>query len=257
MKPHEKTHYDYLSVIGRTHATAYDYKDRRWNQYYFLTYSHIVDRMIGNMRGTVLDVGTSHGNWLSFLKRKGFSQFLGVELDPERARLAKQCGYHEVYNCDAANIPHPSATIDVALSNDVFVHILRIEDKIAVLKEVERLLKPNGIFIFNHTVSNAFNYDGYHVQEYCSFLSLHELTALVVNNTSLQISDIKPTYYNFRNSRPSLLTRLARRFIQVPFAVKLLFYLDYLNARDLPLEDSDTVYIKVKKRDGNVPVASG
>jgi len=247
----EKTHHDYLSVIGGTHATAGDYKNKRWSQYYHSTYTHIVDRMIGDRSGTVLDVGTSHGHWLPFLKQKGFSVLLGVELDPERAKLAKQSGYHEVYACDAAQIPHPSETIDVAISNDVFVHILRIEDKIAVLREVERLLKPGGIFILNHPMSKAFNFKGYHVHEYCSFLSLHELVTLVLNNTDFLISDMKPTYYHFRDSRPGFLARWARHFIEVPLAVKLLFYLDYLNARNLPLEDSDVVYVKLIKRNSD------
>lgn len=254
MDPVEKTHRDYLSVIGGTHATPGDYKNRRWNQYYHLTYTHIVDRMIGDRVGTVLDVGTSHGHWLPFLKQKGFTVLLGVELDPERAKLAKQSGYHEVYACDAAQIPHPSETIDVAISNDVFVHILRIKDKISVLREVERLLKPGGIFILNHPMSRAFNFKGYHVHEYCSFLSLQEFITLILNNTGLSITDIKPTYYHFRNSRPGFIARWARHFIAIPFVIRFLFYLDYLNARDLPLEDSDVVYVKLVKRTGETVV---
>ncbi len=250
MEPVEKTHNDYVSIIGTTHATSRDYKGKRWNQYFHLTYTHVVDRMIGDQKGTVLDVGTSHGHWLPFLKQKGFSVFLGVELDPERAKLAKQAGYHEVYACDAAQIPHPSETIDVAVSNDVFVHILRIKDKIAVLREVERLLKPGGIFVLNHAMSRAFNFEGYHVHEYCSFLSLHELIALILSNTSFLISDIKPTYYQFRNSRQGFVARWIKHFIEIPLAVRLLFYLDYLNCRDLPLEDSDVVYVKLTKRGG-------
>jgi SAM-dependent methyltransferase len=247
VKQNEKTHYDYLPIIGGTHATAATHVEEKWNQYYHLTYTHVVGRMIGDRKGVVLDVGTSHGHWLPFLKQKGFSVFLGVEVDPQRAKLAKQAGYHEVYACDAAQIPHPSETVDVAISTDVFVHILRIKDKVAVLQEVERLLKPGGVFILNHPMSKAFGFKGYHVLEHCSFLSLHEFITLIRDNTSLLISDIKPTYYKFRNSRGGFVARWVRYLIRMPLAVRLLFYLDYLNARDISLEDSDAVYVKLVK----------
>lgn len=243
----EKTEHDYVSIIGTTHATARDYHGKRWNDYYHLTYTHIVDRMIGNRKGTVLDVGTSHGHWFPFLKQKGFDMLLGVELDPERAKLAKEAGYDKVYACDATEIPHPSETVDVAVSNDVFVHILRIEDKIAALREVERLLKPGGIFILNHAMSKAFNFDGYHVHEYCSFLSLHEFITLITNHTNFAISDMKPTYYNFRNTKQGFVGRWVRHFIQLPFAIRFLFLSDYFHCRDLSLEDSDVVYMKLIK----------
>jgi ubiquinone/menaquinone biosynthesis C-methylase UbiE len=213
-----------------------------------MTYTHVVDRMMGGQRGAVLDVGTSYGDWLSFLKQKGFSLILGVELHAERAKLAQEAGYDEVYQCDAAKIPRPSESVDVAISNDVFVHILRISDKIAVLQEVERLLKPGGIFILNHPISRAFNLESYQVREDCSFLSLHEFIALVLNNTGFTLVDLKPTYYQFRGSKAGFTTRQARKHIQLPLAVRLLFWLDYLNARNLSLEDSDVVYLKLLKK---------
>ena len=249
MNPTEKTHYDYLPIIGGTHFTTITHSDKQWNQYYALCERHAVDTMIGRVKGgIVLDVGSSYGHWFSFLKHKGFDTILGVELDPQRAKIAQEAGYTQVFNCDASQIPYPSNTIDVAVSNDVFVHILRIEDKIAVLKEIERLLKPGGMFILNHAMSPAFGFRQYHVQEYCSFLTLHEFIALVLENTTMRISDIKPTYYNFRNPEPPRITQFLRRYITLPLIPKLLFFADYLRARDLSLEDSDYVYIKAIKK---------
>ena len=88
----------------------------------------------------MLDIGTSHGNWLPLLRQFGFSTVLGVEVDAGRAEEARQAGYDDVYNCDARSVPRPAESIDVAVSNDVFVHILRGEDKAAVVPETERLL---------------------------------------------------------------------------------------------------------------------
>ena len=89
MDLNKKTHRDYQAIIGGTAASSRNYLEKRWNQYYFKTYRHVVSRMIGGPENcvgkTVLDVGTSHGNWYSFLKGQGFAELLGVELDPERA----------------------------------------------------------------------------------------------------------------------------------------------------------------------------
>jgi ubiquinone/menaquinone biosynthesis C-methylase UbiE len=101
--------------------------------------------------------------------KKEFHPILGVELDPQRAQQAKESGYDQVYNCDAVKIPLPDNSMDLSVSNDMFVHILELEHKIAVLKEMERVLKPGGIFILNHPMSRAFGFKDYHVQEYFSF----------------------------------------------------------------------------------------
>ena len=145
MDPSKKTHHDHLDRIGNTAATAVGYLEKRWNKYYLRTEQKTVSNLLKdeiNPESTVLDVGTSHGNWLPFLRQSGFATILGVELDNKRAEQARQAGYDEVYNCDARSIPRAMNSIDAAVSNDVFVHILQMEDKIAVLHEIERLLRP-------------------------------------------------------------------------------------------------------------------
>jgi len=130
----------------------------------------------------------------------------------------------------------------------VFVHILELEHKTAALKETERVLKEGGIFILNHPMSKAFGFDEYRVEEYCSFLTLHEFISLITENTNFEITDIKPTYYHFRRTRmPFALTRLTRGLISLPFAPDMLLATDYVHARILPLEQSDTVYVRLQK----------
>lgn len=245
-------HVVHLNQIGGDHSTARDRSEQMWNKYYFKTYSYVVGQMLGAKRGTLLDVGTSRGNWFKLWKRKGFHPILGVELDSHRAQLAKEIGYDEVYNCDAMEIPLCANTVDVAVSNDVFVHILELDRKIAVLREIERILKPDGIFILNHSMSMAYGFPSHQTLGYCSFLSLHELLTLVIESTGFQITDIKPTYYNFRGGA-SVLTRLTRRLMFIPFAPTLHFALDYLHSRSLPLEQSDTVYLSLHKEPDSPP----
>ena len=247
--PDYKTHHDYVAQIGETAATARFHTERQWNRYYNFSYQAAVTRMLkGVSRRAVLDVGTSHGNWFNFLKRNGFQKIFGVELDAKRAELARKCGYDEVFNCDAAALPVPDLFFDTAISNDVFVHILQIEDKQAVLREIARVLKPGGHFIFNHTMALAHGYPNYFINQHTSFLSLQEFIDLATTDSIFEIVDAHPTYYHFRDRQPGILTRALRKFIAAPGAPELLHYLDAVHARQLSLENSDTVYLKLRKR---------
>lgn len=247
-----KTHRDYLDIIGNTAATTKGWREKRWNCYYFLTYRYLVANMLREAdacRGTVLDIGTSHGNWLPFLKAQGFKTVLGVELHPGRAALARSAGYDVVHNCDAANTPLAKASVDVAMSNDVLVHILRLEDKVAVFREVERVLRQDGVFIFNHTMSRAIGAQGYQVVNHCSYMDLGSLIELVGAHTNFRVIDVKPSYFTFAGRPVRLLTELARTaLLMMPLGPHLRFYRDHIYARRLGLEESDSVYLCLAKR---------
>lgn len=245
------THRDYLEEIGNTAATATTWREKRWNHYYFMACRYVVARMLsesGVVFGTVLDIGTSHGNWLQFLRSQGFRSVQGVELHPGRAALARRAGYEIVHNCDAASIPLADSSVDVAVSNDVLVHVLRLEDKVAVLREAERVLRVGGALIFNHTMSRAFGLQGYQVVGHCSYLDLHELLELVQTGTSLRLLDIKPSYYSFADRKLPRSTELVRNaLLLLPFGPFLRFLRDYAHARRLGLQHADSVYLRLAK----------
>ena len=246
-----KSHLDYVSVIGNTHQTTQSYRDRRWNQYFRLAEQTVVRNLLRRhlplRRSAVFDVGTSYGHWAPFFREVGFTRSYGVELDGKRAAAARQQGYEQVYNCDAQAIPHPAASVDLAISNDVFVHILKWADKVAVVKEMERLVSPGGAVLVNHAMASAFGFGGYTVDDYCSYLNLHEFVDLFRTHTRLTIKDIKPTYYVRRGTAAGLPIRLFRRLIVLPGAVRLLHGVDAWIGRRVALEDSDYVYILATK----------
>jgi ubiquinone/menaquinone biosynthesis C-methylase UbiE len=244
-----KTHRDFLHIIGTTHATSPTYRDLRWNGYYHRTYQRIVHALLKGIRSrdVIFDLGTSHGHWLPFFKREGFKTILGVEIDAERAKLAQAAGYDAVLNEDAVKLSQASESVDVVISTDVFVHILQMEDKKAVLKEAERILKNGGTLIINHIMARAFGYEKYTIKDYLSYLTLAEFLHLF-EGTKLKITDIKPTYFNFNIDRSFFQKALlATTTLPVPFGIAARMWLDRFFAYRLPTEATDVIYIKATK----------
>jgi len=98
-------------------------------------------RMIGNVQGKrVLDVGSSQGLVMDELKAAA----LAVCLDLARPylRVARERG-HRTVQADAEALPFQSDTFDVVICSDVLEHVLDVE---AVIKQVRRVLKPDGTF---------------------------------------------------------------------------------------------------------------
>ncbi len=244
-----KTHYDYLDIIGTTHAISRTFREQRWNKYFFRTYQRMVHDMLRHeSRESIIDIGTSHGNWYNFFMSHGFKNIFGVELEAARAQQARAAGYTEVFNCDASAIPLANNSVDIAVSNDVFVHILQLRDKAGVLQEVQRILKPSGCFIVNHTMARAFRTPPYHIKGYCSYLSLDRFIRLVHDHTDFTIEDIKPTYFSeLRHQSRHFSRKILRRLIVLPGSIPFLMAWDYYTARHKPLELSDVVYLKLRR----------
>jgi hypothetical protein len=96
-------------------------------------------------------------------------------------------------------------------------------------------------------MSRAYGYEGYHVEGHCSFLDLDDWIQLAARNTGLEIVDLKPSYYNWRNILPPLKVRFLRRLIDLPLTDRILARWDRQNNWRYPIEQADTVYIRLRK----------
>ncbi|HXG29253.1 MAG TPA: class I SAM-dependent methyltransferase [Nevskiales bacterium] len=105
--------------------------------------------------GRGLDLGCGNGRLTKIiLNHVGRRVMVGIDLDPEETRLAIGEGiYSRVHTCSATHIPEPSGSFDFVFSNSVLEHIEPIQD---TLKEVSRLLRPGGRFLFT-VPSNHFH----------------------------------------------------------------------------------------------------
>jgi SAM-dependent methyltransferase len=90
----------------------------------------------------VLDVGCGAG-MLALLKRKGV-ELTGVDLSDECVTAARRNGYDETVRANLDALPLADGSFDYVVSLDVLGHI-PAEQKDAVLAEIKRVLRPDGV----------------------------------------------------------------------------------------------------------------
>ncbi len=91
----------------------------------------------------VLDFGCGRGNFVIDELAESFSQKIGFDVSAESIQGNITCD--KVILGNSTSLPFPDASMDVVVSLWVFEHIEKPEE---VMKEIFRVLKPNGFFAF-------------------------------------------------------------------------------------------------------------
>ena len=124
-------------------------------------------------RGSLLlDLGCGEG-MLALLKRKDV-KLTGVDLSPEFAEIAMQNGYHEAHVAQLASLPFADASFDYVVSLDVIGHV-GFDEKDAVIREIKRVLRPDGVTMHGIEVLNRSlhrEYDSMSEEELRKFISV-------------------------------------------------------------------------------------
>lgn len=176
--------------------------ERLWKKYYSCdehAYNIYEQRIEANLSRdfTILDAGcgATAPVLTKFVGR--CRKAIGVDLVPFNA---SQCqGVHLLQN-DLSNIELESSTVDLVISRSVLEHIPNVE---SVYKELSRVLKPGGKFIF--LVPNLWDYIS--IASYLIPNSLHKL--IVEKASGRPEEDVFATYY--RSNTKGSITRLAQR----------------------------------------------
>jgi len=99
----------------------------------------------------ILDVGCGYGNWLRFFTEiRGTSKKLtGIDITPHKISKAKELnnGIDFIVG-DVINLPFPDNCFDIVTQFFVFEHLLEDTALMKAKKEVLRVLKNEGIFIW-------------------------------------------------------------------------------------------------------------
>jgi len=187
--------------------------ERLWKKYYsydehaFNIYEKRIEENLSK-DFTILDAGCG-------ATAPVLTKFVGKCMKPIGVDLvtfqASQCqGVHLLQN-DLSNIELDNSCIDLVISRSVLEHVPDVE---SVYKELSRVLKPGGKFIF--LVPNFWDYVS--IASYLIPNSLHKL--IVEKASGRPEEDTFATYYNSNTKRS--ITRLAQR---TGFAVSSIEYL--------------------------------
>ncbi len=194
------TEYDNVDVIGTTHESSRNNTEVKMNNYYHVqelsTVNDLLKRMKFSQYDQLIDLGCSIGTWYNDYKNMGFKHIIGIDISKERLQIAKKRGYDEVHCCNAYKLPFENETQNCIISNDVFVHVLQDSDKLDIFKEVFRVLKKNGIFIFNFANSHGNGFSTDITKKYCRY-NTSETISNLINSANLKIEFLVPSYYTY------------------------------------------------------------
>ena len=83
---------------------------------------------------------------LNFLKI--IQKIDGIDVSEQSVILCKKKGYRHVKLADATVLPFPDGYFDFVFTSEVLEHV---EDYLTMLKEINRVLKPDGILLLTTT----------------------------------------------------------------------------------------------------------
>lgn len=130
----------------------------------------------------VLDVGAGAG----IIKQMNFkdeaSCVCGIDVDP---RVLENPFLDEAHVCDATSIPYRDATFDIAFADNVLEHLA---DPKATFKEIARILKPGGLFLFKTP-------NKWHYVPTIARISPHKFHERINRWRGRQSIDVFPTLY--------------------------------------------------------------
>lgn len=169
-----QNHKRYLERVNFYRSFGYDLEKER---------DFILDKSLP-ISGKILEIGTGKGHFALALAKRGFS-FISIDISKEEQEIAKlNIQYFGLEKQvvlrieDAGHLSFPDQSFDTIFSINVFHHL---EEPLAVLDEVIRLLRPAG-----KAVLSDFNKEGMVLMDkiHASEGNKHE-----VSNTTL--SDIE------------------------------------------------------------------
>ena len=100
-----------------------------------------------NLKQKVLDIGCGSGRNISAYQSNNI-EIKGIDNSNEFIKLCKSDGLDAVLS-DMTNLPFSDSEFDHIISIASFHHLTNISDRIKCLKEMRRVLKPNGLILLS------------------------------------------------------------------------------------------------------------
>ena len=147
MKKNKKkiTIFNYESIPVGYYDSIYKRKKGIQSKWHHIHYN-LVKRILGNYKKH-LDVGCAGGTFINFLDKKKISH--GVDISDNQINYAKknyQTNKHKLFLIKNNILPFKNNNFDIITNLQLIEH-LSIKDNKELIKEIHRVLKPNGKLI--------------------------------------------------------------------------------------------------------------
>ena len=236
----KETEYDHIKEIGGSFLDWNSETEKILTEYYHKSEIKTVRGLFkGHKLNVIVDLGCGKGAWAYFYKKIGFKKLIGIDISDERLKVAEINGFDETYCCNGYNLPFEDNSIECIISNNVLVHVLQDDDKIRIFNEINRVLKKDGLFIFNFPSAKAYGLLEDTTKEHCRIMNLSSIIKLIEKG-NLKIEKISPCYF--------LIPRIGAnpRFVNV--SSKLIYPITDAFAKMFSnVNNSKVIYLKVKK----------
>ncbi len=213
------------------------------SHYYDLNYSNLLPK---SREIKILDIGCGAGHFLYYLKKIGYSNFLGVDISQEMIDYCKKNVSESVeYVADLnAFLKKNSESFDAVVMNDVFEHFIK-DDIVVILRLIKNSLKNGGTVIIN-TVNAACIIGNYNEhKDFTHETGFTELTLQQVLNLasfSGEITILPSKYYRITNFK-RIIHMAANKTLHLLW--RLIFYLEYSK---IPKIVTDRIIAVAKKQ---------
>lgn len=181
---------------------------------YFLAFRDI-PKLLKGLKGKALDYGCGTGRSTQFIKSLGF-ETVGVDISQDMLNNAKELDRDGEYKLiESGRIPYPNNTFDLVFSSFVFLEVSSYIEIETICKEINRVLKPKGKFVF---VTNSITE---HNGEWLSFsydfpennrkIKSGDKLKLLIKNSNIILYD----YYWSENDYRSAIKKSRLKLVQL------------------------------------------
>ena len=142
----KKNYYQKETVVNEYDQSRFGSRSGQWIK---SVEEDAINEIINNCKtsghGVVLDIPVGTGRMYPILKNK-FKDIYGADFSNEMLNYASGLYDYNVVRCDAFKVPFSDNVFDLILSSRFIPHVDNLEE---VLVEFYRVLKPDGILIFD------------------------------------------------------------------------------------------------------------
>lgn len=183
----------------------------------------LLGHLAGRENEPALDLGCGYGNFLYYLRKKGFGLASGVDLDPNQVALANSLGLTAVVGgVDEHLAASPPLGLIVAL--DLIEHLSK-NNAIRLLELAHQKLQPGGLLIIQCPCADGFTgaHDTFNdlTHQWSASSNMLKQLLMAIGFARVTVLDLTLTYYpGSIGSRLKNLTRkLARKCANLVFKI--------------------------------------